>query len=138
MASSKTFFLSWFKSAFNFLVNHSTSQKELNSFLKQLKFPLVVKPRQVGSSIGVSIVVQKTYLASALRKAFRYDEEILLQKYLKGKEVTCGVLDFGTLQSAFPLVPTEIKPQKIPSLIIGLNIPRVLLWKLLLLSSQNF
>ncbi len=110
--AQKLFSLAGLKVPLTFLVNHSTSQKELNYFLKKLKFPLVVKPRQVGSSIGVSIVVQKTHLASALREAFRYDEEILLQKYLKGKEVTCGVLDFGTLQSAFPLAPTEIKPQK--------------------------
>jgi len=49
---------------------------------------------------------------SALKKAFQCDDDILLQKYIKGREVTCGVLDKGDLESAWPLLPTEIIPQK--------------------------
>lgn len=95
-----------------FLINKQTSKKEIGEFIKKLKFPLVIKPRHAGSSVGVSIVKQKKELSQALKTAFQCDRDILIQRYIQGREVTCGVLDKGDFESAFSLIPTEIIPQK--------------------------
>jgi len=55
--------------------------------------PLVVKPVQEGSSVGVSIVRQADQLEAAVELAFRHDSEILVEQYIKGQEVQVGILD---------------------------------------------
>lgn len=61
----------------------------------KLPFPLpvVVKPSREGSSVGVSIVKTAADLPQALEEAFRYDREVLVEKYVKGREVQVGILD---------------------------------------------
>ncbi|MBI5482835.1 MAG: D-alanine--D-alanine ligase [Deltaproteobacteria bacterium] len=63
--------------------------------LEDLPFalPLVVKPVQEGSSVGVTIVKQENELEAALELAFRYDDEVLVEQYIKGQEVQVGILD---------------------------------------------
>jgi D-alanine-D-alanine ligase len=63
--------------------------------LAQLPFdlPLVVKPVQEGSSVGVSIVKQESQLDAALELAFRHDSAILVEQFIKGQEVQVGILD---------------------------------------------
>lgn len=59
---------------------------------RTLGLPLVVKPSRQGSSVGVSIVRQEDQLSRAVGLAFRYDPEILVEKYIRGKEVHVGIL----------------------------------------------
>jgi len=54
--------------------------------------PLVVKPSREGSSVGVSIVKAGTDLPQALENAFRYDSEVLVEKYVKGREIQVGIV----------------------------------------------
>jgi len=54
--------------------------------------PLVVKPSREGSSVGVSIVKTVTELPQALENAFRYDSEVLVEKYVKGREIQVGIV----------------------------------------------
>lgn len=63
--------------------------------LAQLSFglPLVVKPVQEGSSVGISIVKEASQLDAALQLAFKHDTEILVEQYIKGQEVQVGILD---------------------------------------------
>jgi D-alanine-D-alanine ligase len=63
--------------------------------LKDLSFglPLVVKPVQEGSSVGISLVKAESELDAALELAFRYDDEILVEQFIKGQEVQVGILD---------------------------------------------
>lgn len=70
--------------------------------------PVVIKPADRGSSIGVSIVTQKHHLPAAIQKAFRHSDSIIAQRHVKGHEVTCGVLEINKVP--VPLVPTEITP----------------------------
>jgi D-alanine-D-alanine ligase len=56
-------------------------------------FPVVVKPSREGSSVGVSIVKKVEDLPMALESAFSYDNEILIEKYVKGREIQVGILD---------------------------------------------
>lgn len=71
-----------------------------------IKLPLVVKPASHGSSIGLSIVDTKQDLDKALDLAFSFDERILIEEYIKGREVTVGILD----DRALPVI--EIIPKK--------------------------
>ena len=54
--------------------------------------PVVVKPSREGSSVGVSIVKTGTDFPQALEQAFRYDREVLVEKYVKGREIQVGIL----------------------------------------------
>lgn len=66
--------------------------------------PLVVKPVQEGSSVGISIVREERQLAAALELAFRHDDEILVEQYVKGQEVQVGILDDAPI-GAIEIVP---------------------------------
>jgi len=71
--------------------------------------PYFIKPHNQGSSIGTSIVESKEDLDEALGLAFRYSETALVDEYIKGTEVTCGVLG-NKKPEPLPLV--EIIPRK--------------------------
>ena len=73
-------------------------------------FPIVVKPVNGGSSVGVSIVKNQKELKRAVKVAFKEDYRIMLQEYVKGCELTCGVLE-GRDGKPFALPPTEIIPR---------------------------
>lgn len=75
----------------------------------QLCFPLVVKPVGQGSSLGMSIVHDNAALAAGLKRAFDYDSEVMVEEFIRGREITGGVLGNNDLQ-ALPLV--EIIPGK--------------------------
>ena len=66
--------------------------------------PVVVKPAREGSSVGVSIVKESGQLAPALDLAFVYDREILVEKYIKGREIQVGILDDQAM-GAIEIVP---------------------------------
>jgi len=73
--------------------------------------PCIVKPTSAGSSIGITKVSLIKNLRTALKEAFAYSDEVMIQKCIQGTEVTCSVLDTGTDQGAVPLAPTEIIPK---------------------------
>jgi len=70
-----------------------------------LPLPVVVKPAREGSTIGISIVRKEEELLSAFKKAVEYDEEILIEEFMKGKEITVGILE------DIPLPMIEIVPK---------------------------
>lgn len=53
---------------------------------------IVIKPNKMGSSLGVTIVKDKKHFKKALAAAFKYDNELLVEPYLEGPEITVGVL----------------------------------------------
>jgi len=66
--------------------------------------PAVVKPVQEGSSVGVSIVKEAGRLQDALDDAFRYDDLVLIERYVKGQEVQVGILNNQPI-GAIEIVP---------------------------------
>ena len=58
----------------------------------RLGFPLVVKPNDQGSTVGLSFVEKKQELLSAVREAARFSNRVLLEKYIPGRELTVGIL----------------------------------------------
>lgn len=73
---------------------------------ENLPFPCVVKPCSGGSSIGVSIVNSREELDKALGEAFLYEDEIVIEKYIRGREFSVGVLD-GTALPIIEIIPKE-------------------------------
>jgi len=78
--------------------------------LNGVSVPFVVKPVDGGSSVGVSIVKTKKEIAAAFAKAFKESRRVMVQKYIKGKEITCGIIE-DEAGRPFALPPTEIVPQ---------------------------
>jgi D-alanine-D-alanine ligase len=70
---------------------------------------LVVKPTNRGSSVGVTIVRSVNEVVPAIETAFRYSDTAMLQRFVAGTEVTCGILEVGGRATALP--PTEIVPK---------------------------
>lgn len=77
----------------------------VKSVLKDVSFPFVVKPANEGSSIGLSIVETKEEAIPAINTAFSYDDEILIEEYIPGEDITVGILDDE------PLPVVHIKPK---------------------------
>ncbi|MFA5088213.1 MAG: D-alanine--D-alanine ligase [Candidatus Omnitrophota bacterium] len=79
---------------------------DFDTLLVDLKgLPVVVKPASEGSSIGVTIVSQINDLPPALARAFQYGQRILVEQYIRGRELTVGILG----DEALPIV--EIRPK---------------------------
>ncbi len=74
--------------------------------LAELQLPLFVKPNNGGSSIGMSKVTEAAALQPALDKAFREDDQVLVEEYIKGREFTVGV--FKTKGKILVLPITEV------------------------------
>ena len=70
-----------------------------------LSLPVVVKPCCGGSSIGVYIVNTPEEYEEALEKSFHYEDEVVIEEYIKGREFACGVIDGEALP------PIEIIPK---------------------------
>lgn len=81
-------------------------RKENSSSLDGIGPPLVVKPSHEGSSIGLSVVTHMSELEQAMERAFSYDDDILIEEYIKGREITVGILNDE------PLPVIEIVPKK--------------------------
>lgn len=87
-----------------FLFQHNGIDTPESPDIKDLKFPVIVKPRSRGSSVGISIVFSKEDLEKAINEALRFDKDFLIEEYLPGREITCAVLE----DIALPV--TEIIP----------------------------
>lgn len=77
---------------------------EIQYEVGKLGLPVVLKPTTNGSSIGVTIVKDINNLQASLKKAFEFGYELLIEKYIRGREFTVGILD----DKALPII--EIKP----------------------------
>jgi len=78
--------------------------------LEQLQLPVFVKPNNGGSSIGMSKVVAAAELEGALEKAFKEDDQVLVEEFIKGREFTIGVFKSGGNIITLPI--TEVISKK--------------------------
>jgi D-alanine-D-alanine ligase len=74
--------------------------------IQQVGLPCFVKPAEAGSSLGASKVKEAHELRPALRKVFEVDDEAMIERYLVGKELTCGVISYKGEVRALPI--TEV------------------------------
>jgi D-alanine-D-alanine ligase len=57
-----------------------------------LGLPLIVKPSKQGSTVGLTLVKEHGELPAAIAEAFRYDDEVMLEQFIAGREFTVGIL----------------------------------------------
>lgn len=77
---------------------------------RHLGYPCVVKPNAQGSSIGVSLVRDAPALDSAVEAAFAHGPVVLIEEYVSGTEITCGILDDPKTRQPLALPLIEIVP----------------------------
>ena len=85
---------------------------EIEKIIKILKFPMFVKPSNSGSSVGVKKVSNEEELKEAIKNAGKYDNKILVEQGIEGKEVECAILDCRTKDEIFAstvggIIPAE-------------------------------
>lgn len=83
-----------------------TSYNATHRLRRNLSLPLVIKPASQGSSIGLSIVNSYKNFKAALDHAFCFDQRVIIEQYIEGRELTVGILD----ECALPII--EIIPKK--------------------------
>lgn len=76
--------------------------------VEELGLPLFIKPANLGSSVGVAKVTSEDEFKKAVAEAFSYDTKILIEEYIKGREIECSVLGNVDPQAS---VAGEIVPQ---------------------------
>ncbi len=74
--------------------------------VSSLGLPVFVKPARSGSSVGISKVHCKEDIQEAIQKAFVEDDQILIEEFIDGREIACGMINKGDELIVFPL--TEI------------------------------
>jgi D-alanine-D-alanine ligase len=96
---------------FGILTAESTLVKRNENFSSEeiaetVGLPCFVKPNSGGSSFGTTRVTQADQLRPAINQAFKEDDEVIVESYVKGTEITCGLLKTTKQELIFPL--TEI------------------------------
>jgi D-alanine-D-alanine ligase len=87
-------------------VTRNITLREDDELKNPYDYPVFVKPARLGSSVGISKVRSEEDLASAVELAFRHDEKVLVEEFVPGVEVECGVL--GSNRSPIASLPGEI------------------------------
>ena len=77
--------------------------------VEKLGLPVFVKPNASGSSFGVTKVTEKEKIADAVNEAFKESDEVLIEEFIAGREMGCGVMIAGGREYLFPV--TEIVPK---------------------------
>ncbi len=85
-------------------VVESDARAHLNEVADELRLPLIVKPPNEGSTIGISRVLGYSGMAEAFAVARRYDDVVLAEEFIEGQELTCAILGQGGGAEALPLV----------------------------------
>jgi len=78
------------------------SSLSFETISKELGLPFMVKATSLGSSVGISKVKSKEDFLPALEEAFRYDNQVLIEKYIKGREIECAVLGNDPPEASLP------------------------------------
>jgi len=79
-----------------------------SKIIRHLKFPIVIKPNELGSSVGANITKNKGEFITGLKEAFRWGKQVLLEEFIAGRELTVAIMGRNKL-SILPVV--EIKPR---------------------------
>lgn len=75
---------------------------------KSLGWPVVVKPSKQGSTVGLSVVREPGQLAGAIAAAMEFDDEVMVERFIAGREFTVGILDGSALPVGEIIAPGEI------------------------------
>lgn len=81
-----------------------------DDIIKKVGLPCFVKPNESGSSFGVTKVTEKAQLDKAIKDAIKESSQVIIEEFIKGTEVTCGVLKTSSKEILFPI--TEVVSKK--------------------------
>ena len=85
---------------------HQRDEIVPDHIINTVGLPCFVKPNRAGSSFGISKVYKEENLTTAIKKAFEEDDEIIIESFLEGKEVSVGVIEYQSKLMVLPI--TEI------------------------------
>ena len=88
--------------------NHQRNQIDFAKLKRELGLPLFIKPAEMGSSVGISKVKNEEDFLPAVEKAFRYDNKILIEEFIQGREIEIAVLGNEEVKAS---VPGEVIPK---------------------------
>jgi D-alanine-D-alanine ligase len=88
----------------DFLYAYFTEKSKLTfeSIQEKLGLPFMVKSASLGSSVGVSKVKSKEDFDNAIEEGFRYDDCVLIEKYIQGREIECAILGNSPAKASLP------------------------------------
>lgn len=85
-----------------FIILSRGERKNLDKIIRKLKLPIFVKPANLGSSVGISKAENKKELGRAIREAFKYDNKIVLEETIVGREIEVSVMGNEKLIASCP------------------------------------
>ena len=103
-ASKRVFLGAWISTPRSKTYHRFAMEQALQEIQQEFSLPFVVKAASQGSSIGVVIVEEPAALKEALAEAFQYDDEVLVEEFIQGKELTVAVWGDAEKQEAFPII----------------------------------
>lgn len=88
------------------LLRKNNLPAKFDDIFNSIKFPLLIKPNNLGSSIGVFLAHNKESFHHNLHECLKFTNEVIVEEYIKGREITCGVIEYKN--GVEPLAITEI------------------------------
>lgn len=86
------------KVAKSIVINSEVNKKQLENMIKNLNFPLFIKPMRAGSSFGITKVYDILSIDKAIKEAFLFDTEIIIEENIDGIEIGCAILGNNELE----------------------------------------
>lgn len=104
-----------------YTIKKNEELKEPTSF--GFNYPVIIKPNNGGISIGISVAIDKQSLIKAINNAFKWDNEVIIEEYLIGREFSVGILDNNPLP-VLEILPLMTKDKKIGMSLDGIKAKR--------------
>ena len=89
---------------------YKNQKYKTDGIVDEIKLPCFVKPNNGGSSVGITKVDKMEYLHNAIKTAFKEDEEVIVEEFIDGTEITCGIIKSKGKMYVLPI--TEIVSKK--------------------------
>jgi len=83
---------------------HKNSKYNVEEVAQKLGEKLFVKPNKAGSSVGISKVANKNELENAIKEAFKYDNQIVIEKEINGRELTVAIIEDKNGKNILPII----------------------------------
>ena len=90
--------------AYEFIDSHDVCEQRLAEIVEKIGLPMIVKPAQDGSSIGVVKVMQASEMCAAVEEAGKHGGVLLCEQFIDGLELTCPVLGYGQNTRVLPII----------------------------------
>lgn len=111
-----------------------------------LEYPVIIKPAKCGSSIGINVANNIKEVNTYLKEAFKYDNKVIIEKYIKSRELECALFKdkklhistIGEIKSSNDFYDYEAKYEKDSTLLIPANIPENLSKEITSISAKIF